>query len=223
MNKMIYSWSGGKDSTMALYSRWKMAEEKVLLTTITREYDRISMHGVRRDLLECQAQCLGVRLQAAFIPAQCTNEDCERIVGEKLSLLGEEGMNQVVYGDLFLEDVRKYREDTLRRVNMTPVFPIWGRNTAAMAREFIDLGFKAIITCIDTQALDGDLVGHAFNHDFLSCLPAKIDPCGENGEFHTFVYDGPIFKQKVGFIIGEKVLRDSRFAYCDLIKNHADA
>lgn len=219
MNKAIMSWSGGKDSSMALYEAQKIQDIEIsaLMTTVTEGYDRISMHGVRRALLEQQAESLGVPVEKVYISQKSSNEEYELKMKEKLLYFKEQGFSSVVIGDIFLEDLKKYREEKLSEVDMGGIFPIWKRNTSELARTFIDLGFKAIITCIDSQLLDQKFVGREFDLKFLSDLPSNIDPCGENGEFHSFVTDGPIFQHTICCRKGEIVLRDSRFYFCDLV------
>jgi uncharacterized protein (TIGR00290 family) len=218
MEKILFGWSGGKDSAMALYEILKSKEYQVvsLLTTITKDYDRISMHGVRRTLVEQQAKSIGIPLHKVFIPKTCSNEIYAAKMTEALNKFKQEGVQTVAFGDIFLEDVRKYREDNLDKLNMKGIFPIWGRNSAELARSFISLGFKSVISCINTKVLDKKFLGRQFDEAFLAELPSNIDPSGENGEFHSFVYDGPIFKQRIGYKRGEMVLRDS-FHFCDLI------
>ena len=218
MEKLLFCWSGGKDSAMALYEIKKNHEYEVvsLLTTITEDYDRISMHGVRRLLVEQQARSLDIPLHKVFIPKSCSNEEYGAKMSEALIKFKQDGVEAVAFGDIFLEEVRKYREDNLAQLNMKGVFPIWGRNSAELVRSFISLGFKAVVSCINTKVLDKKFLGRQLDEDFINELPPDIDPCGENGEFHTFVYDGPIFKQEIGYNRGESVLRDS-FYFCDLI------
>lgn len=184
---------------------------------MTETYDRISMHGVRRVLLEAQAASLGLPLEQVLIGAPCSNEEYEAKMRAVLARYQAEGVDAVVVGDIFLEDLRKYREDNLAKLDLKAVFPIWKRDTAEMAREFIRLGFKTIITCVDGEALDGAFVGREYDEAFLADLPAGVDPCGENGEFHSFVYDGPIFARPIPVKRGEIVLRDNRVHYCDLL------
>jgi uncharacterized protein (TIGR00290 family) len=218
MEKILFGWSGGKDSTMALYEILKNNHYKVvsLLTTITKDYDRISMHGVRRPLVEQQAKSLNIPLYQVLIPKDCSNEIYAAKMAEALNKFKQEGVETVAFGDIFLEDVRKYREENLDKLNMKGIFPIWGRDSAELAHSFIALGFKSVISCIDTKVMDKKFLGRQFDEAFLAELPPKIDPSGENGEFHSFVYDGPIFKQGIGYKHGEMVLRDS-FHFCDLI------
>jgi len=216
--KIILSWSGGKDSTMALYELLRQGDYDItLLTTITDEYGRISMHGVREVLLEAQAEALGCPLEKVYITPQSSNDEYETKMTEVMERYKKQGVTRVAFGDLFLEDIRKYREKNLEKLEMQAIFPLWGRDTRELAQSLVNLGFKAIITCVDTTILDGDLAGDFYDEDLLANLPENIDPCAENGEFHTFVFAGPIFKQAIDFSIGEKVLRDQRFSYCDLV------
>jgi uncharacterized protein (TIGR00290 family) len=212
-------WSGGKDSALALYEILKTKRYEVLelLTTVTQDYDRISIHGVRRVLLEQQADALGFPLEKMLIPKGVSDAEYEGILLKVLNRHVTNGVFSVVFGDLFLEDVRKYREQTLAKIGLKGIFPLWKRNTPELAREFIDLGFKAVITCVDSKSLGKDFAGREFGKQFLADLPAIVDPCGENGEFHSFVYDGPIFSEPVSFTKGEIVLRENRFYYCDLM------
>ena len=217
--KILVSWSGGKDSTMALYELLKDGSYEIvaLLTTITEDYGRISMHGVREYLLEKQAQSIGFNLEKVYITKNASNEEYERKMREILEKYKKIGVSGVAFGDIFLEDVREYRERNLSKVGMEGIFPIWGKNTKELAQKFIELGFKAITTCVDSKSLDKSFVGRIYDKQFLLDLPQGVDPCGENGEFHTFVYDGPIFRKRVKFKIGEIVFRDNRFYFCDLI------
>ena len=217
--KALMCWSSGKDSGMTLHTVREAGEYEVvsLLTTVTQDYDRISMHGVRRTLLEQQAASIGLPLSQVILHAGASNEDYETAMEQTLLAFKAQGVQHVIFGDIFLEDLRKYREDNLARAGMTGVFPIWKRDTADMAREFIAKGFEAVVTCVDTQALDGSFSGRRIDESFLADLPESVDPCGENGEFHSFVANGPIFKNRISYEIGEKVLRDDRFMFCDLI------
>ena len=220
MEKVLFAWSGGKDSAMALYEAQKSEKYDVvaLLTIVTQDYDRISMHGVRRALLEEQAALLGIPLETILISKHSSNEEYEAKMKEALVRYKKEDIVSVVFGDIFLEDLKKYREDNLAKVGLKGIFPIWKRDTRELAAAFIDLGFKAIITCVDSKSLDKSFAGRVFDKQFLSDLPNGIDPCGENGEFHSFVYDGPIFSRGIIFEKGQVVLRDNRFYYCDLVE-----
>ena len=217
--KVILSWSGGKDSALALHELYESQDYEIaaLLTTVTQDYDRISMHGVRRILLERQAQSLGLPLEKVFISKDTSNEEYESKIREVLLKYLTAGVRSVVFGDIFLEDLRKHREDNLSKIGMEGIFPIWKRDTVELAHTFIDLGFKAVITCVDSNVLDKIFIGRAFDEQFLSKLPSAVDPCGENGEFHSFVYDGPRFQEKILHTMGEVVLRENRFYYCDLM------
>ncbi len=214
---VIVSWSGGKDGCMAL--RKVLADGryhvKSLLTTVTEGYDRVSMHGVRRELLAKQAASLGSPLCEVVIPRNASNEIYEARMGEALAGFRSRGVETVVFGDLFLEDIREYREAQLAKAGMRGMFPVWGRKTDEFAAEFIELGFRAVVVCLDPRKLGDSFAGRPFDKDFLEDLPSGVDPCGENGEFHTFVHDGPIFENKIEFDVGETVERDG-FLFTDL-------
>ncbi|HAF14141.1 MAG TPA: ATP-binding protein [Blastocatellia bacterium] len=218
LSPVLMSWSGGKDSCLALYEIQKSTDYRVaaLLTTLTRDYDRISMHGVRRVLLERQAASLGLPLHKVLISKAATNEEYETKMAEAFREYRENGIDSVIFGDLFLEDIRVYRDQFLAKHKMQGIYPVWQRNTSDFIKEFIELGFKAVLTCVDSKALDQSFAGRIIDHDFLASLPPNVDPCGENGEFHTFVFDGPSFAQQVKFSIGETVSRDG-FWFCDLV------
>jgi uncharacterized protein (TIGR00290 family) len=215
---VLMSWSGGKDSCLGLHEIKNQGKYSVaaLLTTVTRDYDRISMHGVRRELLEQQAASLDLPLRQILISKGASNDEYEAKMAEAFAEYREKGIDTVVFGDLFLEDIRTYREQFLARNKMLGLFPIWKRDTRAFIQEFLDLGFKAVVTCIDSEILDQSFAGRLIDETFLSSLPAQVDPCGENGEFHTFVFDGPDFSTPVKFSLGETVLRES-FWFCDLL------
>jgi uncharacterized protein (TIGR00290 family) len=218
---VFLSWSGGKDSALALEALRKGSEFEVvgLLTSVTRGYDRISVHGVRRSLLHAQAESVGLPLREILLDQNCTNEAYEAAFHEALAALRETrpDVRHVAFGDLFLEDVRAYRERLLADSGFDPVFPIWGEDTANLPRSFIDNGYTARLVCVDTTQLDATFAGREFDRAFLADLPASADPCGERGEFHTFVSAGPGFQRPVGYQTGERVLRDKRFMYCDLV------
>jgi uncharacterized protein (TIGR00290 family) len=188
-----------------------------LITSFTEEYDRICMHGVRRVLLEKQATSIGIPLEIITLKTGADSEAYDKLLAEKLVQHKNRRLNTVAFGDIFLEDIRKHREEQLAALGMKALFPLWKRNTADLAHAFIRAGFKARITCVDTQQLDPAFCGREFTEKLLDDLPASIDPCGENGEFHSFVYDGPIFKRPIVFNLGEMVLREGRFRFCDLI------
>jgi uncharacterized protein (TIGR00290 family) len=217
--KVLLSWSGGKDAALALHELRASEgyEVTALLTTVTKGYDRITMHGVRRVLLERQARAVGLPLHVVFVSVATTDEEYRATMREALERQVDAGVSCVAFGDLFLEDVRRYREENLAQIDLRAVFPLWEKDTTELAHSFVDAGFKAIIACVDGQHLDGSFVGRRFDEQFLSDLPPAVDPCGENGEFHSFVYDGPIFSRGVAYTRGVTVLRDDRFYYCDLL------
>lgn len=214
--KAIVCWSGGKDCAMALDDARHDYEIVSLLTTVTRGYDRISMHGVRVELLIRQAASLGQALEQVTISPACGNEEYEAGMRAAFDRYVRAGVTAVICGDLFLEDVRRYREKLLP-VGLKGVFPLWKRDTAALARAMIAAGWQAVVCCVDTQALDASFAGRLFDERFLQDLPPGADPCGENGEFHTFVFDGPGMSRPIGWRPGEQVLRENRFQYCDLL------
>ncbi|MBI1806258.1 MAG: adenine nucleotide alpha hydrolase [Ignavibacteria bacterium] len=216
--RVLFSWSGGKDSTMALYEiiKTKAYHVAALITTVTERYDRISMHGVRNALLERQASMLNLPLEKIWIPTGASNDTYKERMLEGLYKYRTAGISSVAFGDLFLQDIKRYREELLATVQMKAIFPIWKRDTRVMAADFIGSGFKAVVICTDPKVLDKSFTGRMFDESFLSDLPSSIDPCGENGEFHTFVYGGPIFKQEIPLRIGDVVFRDG-FHFCDLL------
>jgi uncharacterized protein (TIGR00290 family) len=217
--RVVLSWSGGKDSTMAAYHLLASRKYEIaaLLTTVTEEFDRISMHGVRRALLERQAESLGIPLQVVMIPKICTNEIYEARMRETLGHFKAQGITKIAFGDLFLEDVKQYRDERLAQVGMTGLYPIWMRDTDELVRTFIGLGFRAILACVDTEAIDAAFAGREIDHALLADLPETADPCGEYGEYHSFVYAGPIFKQPMACKAGAAVRRTPRLNYCDII------
>jgi len=211
------SWSGGKDSALALWTlRREAVEPEALITTVTEGYDRISMHGVRRELLAGQADASGIPLVEVRIPPGCANDLYETRLNQALSSTPLSEVEAVAFGDLFLEDVRAHREAQLNANGRHSLFPLWGRDTGELAREFIAAGFQAFIVTLDPRTLDASFAGRAYDEQLLADLPASVDPCGENGEFHTFVYAGPIFTEPVACQTGEIVERDG-FVFCDLI------
>lgn len=215
--KLVLSWSGGKDSCMALSELLKERQQVVaLLTTITRDYDRVSMHWVRRALIERQAEELGLPIRLITISKGAGNEEYESRMKETLADFRDDGVDVVAFGDLFLEDIKAYRDGFLDRIGMVGCYPIWKRDTTALIAEFIDSGFKAVVSCVSVQRLDASFVGRVIDRSFLAGLPSNVDPCGENGEFHTFVFGGPIFRSEVRYTTGEIVLRDGHY-YCDLL------
>ena len=216
------SWSGGKDSSLALAALQADPRYEVvaLLTSITSVYERVSIHGVRRELVEAQAAAIGLPLFEIALEPQSSNDAYESAFHSALSRLSTTFplVRHLAFGDLYLADVRAYRERLLASTNFTPVFPLWGRDTRALATEFIDRGFEATLVCVDTTQLSGTFAGRAFDTSLLSELPPEVDPCGEGGEFHTFVSAGPIFRSPIPVLRGEIVLREERFAYCDLVR-----
>ncbi|MHC4498157.1 MAG: Dph6-related ATP pyrophosphatase [Planctomycetota bacterium] len=217
--KVIVSWSTGKDSAASVYEVIASAEYEIaaLLTTATREYDRVSMHGVRRCLVERQAQSMGIALEQVSISKDDTEQDYANAMREVLQEHRRKGVSGVVFGDIHLAQLRKRREKNLSMVGMRGIFPLWKRDTMTLAHQLIKAGFKAVVTCVDTNALSEKFAGRVFGRRFLDDLPAGVDCCGENGEFHCFVYDGPIFHEPICFRRGKMVLREKRFLYCDLI------
>ncbi|MEI6683036.1 MAG: ATP-binding protein [Bacteroidota bacterium] len=207
--KAIFNWSGGKDSALCLHK--VLLEQKIeivcLLTTISEPYQRVSMHGVRSALLEMQAERTGLPLVKLPIPEMPSMETYDKTMAEALAGLQDKGVTISVFGDIFLEDLRKYREDKLAEVNLRGLFPLWGIPTRQLIREFIGSGFKAVITCVNEQYLDKSFAGRIIDDDFIKDLPANVDPCGENGEYHSFVYDAPFFSSPVPFEKGEIVYR----------------
>ena len=208
--KSIFNWSGGKDSALALYHVLQQNEYSVecLLTNVNSTYERISMHGVRSSLLDLQTAAIGIPSQKLLIADQPTMSEYDELMRLTMADLKAEGFTHSIFGDIFLEDLRKYREERLSEVGFKGYFPLWKRNTTELVHEFLDLGFKTITVCTKAELLDESFCGRIIDRDFLKDLPANVDPCGENGEFHTFVFDGPIFKQPLPFTIGEKIFRE---------------
>jgi uncharacterized protein (TIGR00290 family) len=219
---ILFCWSGGKDSAMALHLLLERPDVRVaaLLTTVTETYDRISMHGVRRELLVQQVESIGLPLHEVRIPPQCINPIYESRMEEALRVHYAKGVRTVAFGDIFLEDLRAYREKNLARIGMTALFPIWKRGTHELIREFQENGFRAIAACVDPKVLDRSFAGRELDASFFRDMPDGVDPCGENGEFHTFVFDGPIFRNPIGVRVGEIVERDS-FIFADLMPSPA--
>jgi uncharacterized protein (TIGR00290 family) len=217
---VVLAWSGGKDSSLALAAlRADPAVEVVaLLTTMTRDYDRISIHGIRRAVLEAQVAALGLPLIEVSIAADATNAAYEAAFAATLAALRHErpDVRHIAFGDLFLADVRAYRERVLAALGWTPVFPLWGMDTRSLAQEIVRSGYRAILTCVDTTQLAAEFAGREFDASLLADLPASVDPCGERGEFHTCVYAGPIFRYPLSVQAGERIRRDGRFEYCDV-------
>ena len=218
---IVLSWSGGKDSSLALQALRADARYDVvaLLTSITREYERISIHGVRRALVEAQARAVGLPLLELTLDPRSSNEAYEAAFRAAIrrARAAFPDVRGIAFGDLFLEDVRAYREALVASTDFEPVFPLWGRDTRALAGEFLDAGYVAHLACVDTTRVPATFAGRRFDATLLADLPSAVDPCGERGEFHTFVSAGPIFTAPVEVRPGEVVLREERFAYCDLL------
>jgi len=239
MNKAYLNWSSGKDSALSLYYAGKQDDLRVekLLTTINKDVDRVTMHGVRKELLLKQAEKLGLPIEISELSAETSMEDYNRKMKAATDSLISEGFTHSVFGDIFLEDLKNYREEQLDSVGLKAVIPLWKKDTKELITEFIDLGFEAIVVCTNSKYLDDSFCGRTIDHQFVKDLPGNVDPCGENGEFHTFVFDGPVFKSPVKFKIGEKVNRsykpakdnddncfqddeeswDTEFCFCDLL------
>jgi uncharacterized protein (TIGR00290 family) len=214
--KVVVAWSGGKDSLLAL---WKLPPEYEVVALLTNlNGERVSIHGVRRRLIEAQADALGLPVQFIMLTAQPSNNEYERLTAEACAPFQEQGVRHVVYGDLFLEDIRQYRDSFLRRLGMEGIYPLWGVNTSNLIRDFIDAGFKALLTCVDTIQLDAQFIGRDIDAALLDDLPPSADPCGENGEFHTFAYDGPLFRHGLSLTLGERWSQDGRFCYVDMLE-----
>lgn len=220
---VLFCWSGGKDSAMALHTLLKQKNVRVtgLLTTVTEGFERISMHGVRTELLQRQADSIGLPLQEVRIPPQCVNPVYEARMAAAMRTAYEQGIRRIGFGDIFLEDLRAYREENLAKIGMEAMFPIWKRDTRELAQTFVSEGFRARTVCIDPRVLDRDFAGRELTEEFFQSLPPDTDPCGENGEFHTFVYDGPIFDRPVKCKTGEVVERDG-FIFCDLLSDEEE-
>ena len=240
--KALFNWSSGKDSALALYKILRNPDFIIecLLTSVNQQYQRISMHGVRVELLEAQANSIGLPLKIMQIPEMPTMEVYENVMSETLQEFKKQGITHSVFGDIFLEDLRKYREDKLAQIGFEGIFPLWKIPTPDLIQEFISLGFKTIVVCVNERYLDKSFVGRIIDQDFINDLPENVDVCGENGEFHTFTFDGPLFSNPINFEIGELVYRkyeipknenssdtacdtntseafDFGFWYCDLI------
>ncbi|HEX4480241.1 MAG TPA: ATP-binding protein [Rudaea sp.] len=220
---VLLAWSGGKDSTLALDRLLGDESYRVvgLVTTVTSTYERIAIHGVRRSILHRQADMLRLPLIEAGISAQASNDIYESAFASALDRAREmtsSDVQHIAFGDLFLDDVRHYREAMLAHLRWRGVYPIWGEDTSKLARHFVERGHRAILSCVDTQQLGAEFCGRDFDTELFADLPTSCDPCGENGEFHTCVYDSPLFAQSIPLTRGERVLRDARFQYVDLIE-----
>lgn len=218
------SWSSGKDSAWTLHKLRTSGEFEVaaLLTTINQDAGRVAMHAVREELLEEQARAAGVRLVKVPIPWRCSNAVYEAAMATAVAQARSEGVSHMAFGDLFLEDIRRYREEKLRPAGITPVFPIWGLPTAPLAREMVAAGLRAYLTCVDPSKLDPSFAGRLFDRQLLDELPPSIDPCGENGEFHSFAFAGPMFSRPIEAKTGHIVVRDG-FVFADVLGESATA
>lgn len=247
MTNAYLNWSGGKDASFALWHLQQAGthDVKYLFTTLSAVHKRVSMHGVREELLDEQARQTGIPLVKAYLPENASMEDYNHIMHDRLAAFRQENIGDAVFGDIFLEDLRTYRESQLAQVNMQGVFPLWKKDSTQLVKDFIAAGFKAVIVCVNAKYLPASFAGRLIDETFLADLPAGVDPCGENGEFHSFVFEGPIFKAPVAFNIGETVERtyapvrndggncykddgendssgqpgywDTRFFFCDLL------
>jgi len=218
--KVVLSWSGGKDSALALYELRRSAQYEVvsLLTTVAAEYERVSHHGVRTELLKAQAAAVGIPLRVLYLPPErCAMEEYEALMERTMVAYRDAGVHVVAFGDIFLQDLRAYRERNLAKVGMRAVFPLWHRSTAELVRTFLAVGFKAVLACVDANKLGRAFAGRVIDEDLLRDLPGDVDPCGENGEFHSFVHDGPIFARPVDVTVGEVIRRDTRY-FADLLQ-----
>jgi len=217
MKRILLSWSSGKDSAWCLHVLRKNREHEILglLTTFNEAADRVAMHAVRRELVERQAAAAGLPLWPVHLPWPCSNEQYEGLMTEACRKAINNRIEGIAFGDLFLEDVRAYREKQLKGTGLEPIFPLWGQPTDELARGMIRSGLRAKLTCVDTKQLDAAFVGREFDEDFLAALPTGVDRCGEKGEFHSFVYAGPMFDLEIPVVVGEKVVRD-QFVFADL-------
>jgi uncharacterized protein (TIGR00290 family) len=217
MKRTVLSWSSGKDSAWSLHLLRQQPEYEIvgLLTTFNEEANRVAMHAVRRSLVEAQAKAAGIPLWDVDLPWPCSNADYESIMEEKCKSVVEAGIECIAFGDLFLTDIRAYREKQLENSGLEPIFPVWGMPTRELARSMIESGVRAKLTCVDPKLLAPEFVGREFDEHLLSEFPPGIDPCGENGEFHTFVYAGPMFQCDLSVELGEIVSRDG-FVFADL-------
>ena len=208
--KTYFNWSSGKDSALALYYLLREGNTSInlLLTTVNGHYGRVSMHGLRRSVLEVQAEAIGIPLDVLEVPENLSMEEYNSLMNNKVLELKSEGYTHTVFGDIFLEDLKKYREDMLRPTEIQPFFPIWKKDTKELLQEFLKLGFKAVIVCINNSKLDKSFLGQELSLELVKRFPEDVDPCGENGEFHTFCFDGPIFKYPVAFELGEQLFKN---------------
>ena len=216
--KTLMSWSSGKDSAWALHQLLQNPDYEVvgLFSTINKEVDRVAMHGVRVELLKAQAESIGLPVEIIELPDPCTNEDYERIMGTFIDMVKADNIECIAFGDLYLEDIRKYREGQLKDTGIEPIFPIWGIPTDELSNTLIENGIKTVITCVDSKQISEDFAGKEYDQHFLESLPESADPCGENGEFHSFVYDGPMFKEAIKITVGETIHK-GQFVFADVL------
>jgi uncharacterized protein (TIGR00290 family) len=216
--KIVFCWSGGKDSALALHEIQKSGEYEIaaLLTTMADDFDRVCMHGVRGELLDRQADALGIPLHKIYVPRNPTNKMYEEKMESAFKTYRDIGIQRVGFGDIFLEDLKEYRDGNLSKLGMTGLYPLWKRATKELINAFIRTGFKAVVACVDLKVLDPSFAGRMIDDAFVAELPKNADPCGENGEFHSFVYDGPIFHSPVTFSLGKRHTAEG-FCFCDLV------
>lgn len=216
--KTLLSWSSGKDSAWALHVLQQQQDIEVvgLFCTYNEKYKRGAMHAVRTELIVQQAERTGLPLHLIPIPDPCSDDEYKAIMGEFINEVKSQGIDCIAFGDLFLEDVRSYREDSLAGTGITPIFPLWGIPTAELSRKMVASGLRAVITCIDPKQISKEFSGHEYNATFLESIPDTVDPCGEKGEFHSFAYDGPMFRDKVNILKGETVTREG-FVFTDVL------
>ncbi len=221
--KTLMSWSSGKDSAWTLYQLQQDPDVELagLFCTVNKEFGRVAMHAVRVEQLKQQAKSIGLPLTIIEIPYPCSNADYEEIMGQFVETAKNDGIEYFAFGDLFLEDIRNYREEKLEGSGIQAVFPLWGTPTDTLAREMIRNGLRTVITCINPKQTPMEFIGKEFDNRFLDALPEDVDPCGENGEFHSFVFDGPMFKEKIAINVGEIVERDG-FVFADILPKHSD-
>lgn len=230
-NKTYFNWSTGKDSALALYYLLQENNYSVeyLLTTVNAHYSRVTMHGLPTELLKQQVAAIGIKNGTVELPEQPSNAEYEKLMTEKISQLKAEGFEYAAFGDILLEDLKTYREQQLAQLDIKTLFPLWHKNTAQLMDQFIDLGFKTIVVCVNADLLDRSFAGRIIDKEFIKDLPEGVDPCGENGEFHTFCFDAPYFKHPIKFEIGETVYKEykhgelkSAFWFCDLMSKSTE-
>ena len=223
MKKTLLSWSSGKDSAWALHTLRRQSDLEIagLVTTMNQLYQRVAIHAVRLELLQRQAEAVGLPLYIIDLPYPCSNAQYEAAMEKFIEQSRQQGIECMAFGDLFLADIKEYREAKLSGTGITPLFPIWLKPTGELAREMITTGLRAIVTCVDPKQLPASFAGREFNEEFLSTLPGQVDPCGERGEFHTFAFDGPMFSKPVDIVLGEITEREG-FIYADVLPASSD-